>query len=60
MEAMGGTGGFPPNFFILLSIEILWGGALRASDSLPTFFSTFFLLSEIVINNNNNNNNIII
>jgi hypothetical protein len=41
----------PQTFYILLSIGILCGGASRASDSLPTFFYTFFLLSRIILNN---------
>jgi len=57
---MGGTGGFPPNFLFSLFPSILQGGAPRASQSLPTFSSTFFSLSKIIINKNNNkifNNN---
>ena len=50
-EAIGGTGGFPPNFFDFLARDILWGVASRASHSLPTFFSTFFLLPKIKMNN---------
>ena len=41
-EAMGGYGRHGS-----------WGGASRASHSLPTFFSTISSLSKIIMNNNN-------
>jgi hypothetical protein len=36
MEAMGGTGGIPPNFLNFTFIIETLGGASRASHNLPT------------------------
>jgi hypothetical protein len=45
----------PPKILYFNFYRNTVGGAPRASDSLPTFFSTFFVLSKIIMNNHNNN-----
>jgi hypothetical protein len=42
------------NFLHFTFYRSTLGGASRASDSLPAFFSSFFLLSKTKINKNNN------